>query len=80
MTFRLRVLIRRLFALRKEAKNTIKIKCSSVFFSSFINTIGWSALLLFPGLGGLNNQFSNWWGSIDGPRNSCQFVKMIFME
>lgn len=31
----------------KKGKNTIKIKYSSVAFSSFVNILSWSALFLF---------------------------------
>ena len=40
-------------------KNTIKIKCSSVFFSLFVSAIGWLSSLLFGRLSELDCQFSH---------------------
>ena len=50
MTFKLRALMHGLPAPCEKAKNTIKTKCNSVFFSLFIRAVGWSTSLCFIGL------------------------------
>ena len=66
------------------SKNTIKFKCSSVFFSSFVSAISWPSSLLFKRLSGLDCRFDCWfshrWCGVDSKRSCSQLVRMIFME
>ena len=62
------------------SKNTIKIKCSSVLFNSFINTIGWSSSLLFSRLSRLDCWSSPRWYSVNSRWSRCWLVKMILVK
>ena len=62
------------------SKNTIKIKRSSVFFSSFVGAVGWSSSLLFGRLHGLDCRSSHWWYGVDSKRSCGWLVRMIFVE
>ena len=62
------------------SKNTIKIKRSSVFFSSFVSAVGWLSSLLFERLRWLDCQSSRWWCCIDNRRSRGWLIRMIFVE
>ena len=72
----------------KKAKNTIKIKRSSVFFSSFVSALAWwSTSLSFRSRRSdrwLGCWLDGWpghrWCSVDGLRGRCRLVRMIFVE
>ena len=80
VTFRLELLVRGLPAPQKKAKNKIKIKRRSALFSSFVRTVGWSALLSLWGARGLDGWSSYRWCRVDGLRGCCHLIRMIFME
>ena len=62
------------------SKNTIKFKCSSVLFSSFINAIGLSSSFLFVKLSGLDFWSSHWYCGINSRKNRGQLVGMILVK
>ena len=68
----------------KKAKNTIKTKRSLVFFSLFISAIiRWSASLLFQSrLFGcwLDDWLGHRWYSVNGFKDCCRLVRVIFIE
>ena len=72
--------MRGLPAPREKAKNTIKTKCSSVFFSSVVSVIAWwlASLLFWSRLS--DGWPGHWWCSVDGLRGCCWLVKMILVE
>ena len=77
VTFRLRVLIRRLSASCKKAKNTIKTKRSSVLFNLFISAIGWLALFSFCWF---DCWLGHWWSNVNSLKSCCWLVKIIFIK
>ena len=62
------------------SKNTIKIKRSSVFFSLFVSTIGWSSSLSFGRSSRLDCRSSHWWCGINSRRSRGRLVKMVLVE
>ena len=62
------------------SKNTIKIKRSSFFLSLFVNAVGWSSLLLFEKLSGLDCRSSHWWRNVNSRRIHGQLVRMVLVE
>ena len=64
------------------AKNMIKTKQSSDFLNSFIRAIGWPTSCFFDVrlVGELDGGSNHWESSINGLRDYCQFVKIIFVE
>ena len=63
-----------------SSKNTIKIKCSSVLFNSFVSAVGWLSSLLFERLRGLDCWSSHRWYGVDSRRSRGWLLRMIFVE
>ena len=63
-----------------SSKNTIKIKHSSVVFSSFVIAIGWSSLLLFGRSSRLDYQSSHWYCGVNSRRSRSWHVRMVLVE
>ena len=69
----------RLGSYLNSSKNMIKIKRSSLF-SSFVGAVGWSSLLLFGRLRGLDYWSSHRWYSVNNQRSRGRLIRMIFVE
>ena len=62
------------------SKNTIKIKRSSVFFSSFVSAVGWSSSLSFGRSSRLDCRSSHRGCGVDSRRSRGRLVRMVFVE
>ena len=63
-----------------SSKNTIKIKRSSVLFSSFVSAIGWSSSLSFGRSSRLDCRSSHRWCGVDSRRSRGRLVRVVFVE
>ena len=62
------------------SKNTIKFKCSSVLFSSFVSAVGWSSSLSFGRSSWLDCRSSHRWYSVNSRRSRCRLVRVVLVE
>ena len=62
------------------SKNTIKIKRSSVLFSSCVSVVGWSSLLLFRRSSRLDCRSSHQGCGVDSRRSRDWLVKRVRVE
>ena len=63
-----------------SSKNTIKIKRSSVLFSSFVSAVGWSSSLSFGRYSRLDCRSSHRWCGVDSRRSHCRLVRVVLVE
>ena len=62
------------------SKNTIKIKRSSVLFSSFVSAVGWLSSLSFGRSSRLDCRSSHRWCGVDSRRSRCRLVRVVLVE
>ena len=63
-----------------SSKNTIKIKRSSVLFSSFVSAVGWSSLLSFGRPSRLDCRSGHRWCVVNSRRSRGRLVRMVLVE
>ena len=62
------------------SKNMIKIKCSSVLFSSFVTAVGWSSSLSFGRPSRLDCWSGHRWCGVNSRRSRGRLAKMVLVE
>ena len=62
------------------SKNTIKIKHSSVLFSSFISAVGWLSSLLFERSSRLDCRSSHGCCGVNSRKSCARLIRMVFVE
>ena len=62
------------------SKNTIKIKHSSVLFSSFVRAVGWSSSLSFGRPSRLDCRSGHRWCGVDSRGSRGRLVRMVLIE
>ena len=63
-----------------SSKNTIKIKRSSVLFSSFVSAVGWSSSLSFGRYSRLDYRSSHRWCGVDSRKSRGWLVRVVLVE